>query len=475
MTARPARFAWLLLLAIVPGCASVTEQIAEDRGRMQDTLAQRLGAEPVLPAPADDDGSLSAEVCPLLCDGLTEEEAIKIVFLNHRGVRAELEELGIARSELVQAGLLANPVFHADAKFFDSGTEIEMGVAQSFLDLFYRPLRKAHAESEFSAAQASVAAKVIGIVFEVRRSFVALKAAQQVAGMRRQALQAAQANFDLMEDLHKAGNVTDSQRTVEEIALARAKMRFAAAEAAVYEEKESLNVRLGLWGEEAEWQVEEKMNENPVAGLAWENLESRAVTASFDLEHQRAHAQAAAQNAGLSSWEGWFGDGELGLVAKREADGEWGVGPSFSLPIPLFTQGQARVAEAKARLRQLLHRYAESAVQIRSAARTFRERLVALQSRVDYLREIYLPLQLRLVRETLQNYNAMQIGVFDVILARQQQIDAEKELLETLRDAWISRLDLEELLAGHFHPSRVSASPMPPSGHESADTRKKGH
>lgn len=476
MTDTFSRFGLLAVVSIATGCASVREEMAEDRTQMQQTLRSRLGVAPEIPLIREDYGALAPEVCPLLCDGLTEEEAIKVVFLNNRGIWAEMEELGIARSELVQAGLLTNPVFNANAKFFNSGTEIEIGIAQSFLDLFYRPLRKRVAEAEFAAAQAAVASRVIGVVYEVRRIFVTLRAAQQVSEMRQQVMQAARASFELMRDLHKAGNVTDPQLTIEEAALSRAKLHLAAAEVAVYEAKESLNSLLGLWGEEIPWQVEGRMEEDAGAGIAWEGLESKAVAASLDLAHNRAHAEAAAQRAGLSSWEGWMSGWELGVVAKHEAaDDEWGVGPSLSLPLPLFSQGQAHVAGAQARLRQVLYRHVELAVQLRSTARTFRERLIALRSRVNYLRKAYLPLQARLVHETLQNYNAMQIGAFDVLLARQQQIDAGREYIETLRDAWLARLDLEELLAGRLNPSRLASSPSAPSEHEGGVSRKKGH
>jgi len=42
----------------------------------------------------------------------------------------------------------------------------------------------------------------------------------------------------------------------------------------------------------------------------------------------------------------------------------------------------------------------------------------------------------------------MQIGAFDVLRARQQQIADEREELITMRDAHLVRLDLQELLAG---------------------------
>lgn len=74
-----------------------------------------------------------------------------------------------------------------------------------------------------------------------------------------------------------------------------------------------------------------------------------------------------------------------------------------------------------------------------------------------FIRAEELPKSKRLVRETLRNYNAMQIGAFGVFVARQQEIEAMQNYVKTLREAWTARIDLEELLAGSYRESRVEA------------------
>ena len=44
-------------------------------------------------------------------DGLTSEEAVAIALWNSPSFQATLADLGIARADLVEAGLLRNPVF----------------------------------------------------------------------------------------------------------------------------------------------------------------------------------------------------------------------------------------------------------------------------------------------------------------------------------------------------------------------------
>lgn len=49
--------------------------------------------------------------------GITRNEAITIALLNNKTLQAKIEDLGIARSELVQASLFSNPIFSGDALF----------------------------------------------------------------------------------------------------------------------------------------------------------------------------------------------------------------------------------------------------------------------------------------------------------------------------------------------------------------------
>lgn len=76
----------------------------------------------------------------------------------------------------------------------------------------------------------------------------------------------------------------------------------------------------------------------------------------------------------------------------------------------------------------------------------------------------------------------MQIGAFEVLRAREQQVAEERELLNTLRSAHLARLDLQELLAGSLprapplaQPGQCSAhqvSPRPPKDTEMPSDRR---
>ena len=98
-----------LALLIVGGCAS----FSPDGGftDVAKAVQQRTGREARwLRSDADRD-SIAARVRQLLAEPIGPQQAVQIALFNNRGLQAAYAELGIAESELVQAGRWINPGF----------------------------------------------------------------------------------------------------------------------------------------------------------------------------------------------------------------------------------------------------------------------------------------------------------------------------------------------------------------------------
>lgn len=438
-----------------------------DTAMLRDDLAQRTGV--ALP---DDTNDVDAAVAALLQQPLTEAAAVRVMLLHNHRVRAMCERLAIARSDLVQAGLLRNPVFDGDARFlFDGGTEIELGLAQPFVDLFWRPLRERLAEHEFAAARVLVTDALVQLVFDVRRAFVDVRTTMAVTARRRDALETAEAAHQLAVELHAAGNLTDQALALERAGETRARLDLADAELAEFEAREALTTRLGAYGNETEWTLA-SADEAPLPPIDLDHVESRAIAASLDLAAARAGIDAAATAAGLESWRGYLPSASFGASAIREPDGDWGLGPRVNFEIPLFDTGATARTRADATLRSRLHDHTQLAVEIRSKARTLRERVARLTERDRFFRELHLPQRATVVRTTLQHYNAMQIGVHDVLRVRRQELVDQVEHAAVMHDLLHARFDLQQLLAGSMPtPSAATTGVRPASAVDEPERR----
>lgn len=460
----------LVLGVAALGCSSIGEERDAAAQGMAALLHERTGFHPEPAEP--DNGLLSESARELLDRPLTEETAIRIALLNNRRVAAAFARLGVSSAELHQAGLLANPLLTANAKFFGGGTEVELGITESLLDVFFLAARKRIAEAEFERARLQIAAELVRLVHDVRRSFASVRAAERLVEVEREVVRAADASVELMTELHRAGNVIDPALTSEELALAQAKLALARAEAERAEAREPLSELLGLWGDSVSWSVEGSLPDDATAGLDLGQVESRAIRSSLVLAGLRAEATAHARRLGIVGWQAVLDPGEVGLAVKQESgSAEWGVGPAIGFSLPVFDTGSSRRAAASARLETALADHVATAVEVRSAARRLRERLAALSDQLRFIRGEELPKAKRLVRETLRNYNAMQIGAFEVFVARTQEIEAMRNYVAVLHATWLARIDLEELVAGSLNEARVDSGPgRAPGSSESTHT-----
>jgi len=138
----------------------------------------------------------------------------------------------------------------------------------------------------------------------------------------------------------------------------------------------------------------------------------------------------------------------VGVSTERDAEGTRVTGPELSVELPIFDQGQARAARILAQVRQARARQAELAVNIRAEVRALRNRLDVTHRSAEHYRTVLLPLREKWLKESQLRYNAMLLGVFQLLQARRDQIEAYQAYLDTVRDYWITRAELEGASGG---------------------------
>ena len=100
-----------------------------------------------------------------------------------------------------------------------------------------------------------------------------------------------------------------------------------------------------------------------------------------------------------------------------------------------------------------------------------RSRVVSAHARARQYQDVILPAQHRVTEQTLLQYNAMQLGIFQLLEARQAELRVELEHVETLREYWTAAAELRALLAG----GHVMPEPPERSAGEGAAARGEEH
>ena len=442
------------------GCATVPKNAGFDD--VSKTVADRLGQPVQWRGVTADDAAVDRAVRGLLARPLTADAAVQVALLNNRTLQATYEDLGVAQADLVQAGLLKNPVFTFDARLPDRSpkrTYLDISVEDDFIDLLLRPARRRVAAAAFAQAKGRVASAVLQLAADTRVAFYAYQAAEQDLELQRTVNQAQADSFDAAKRLYQIGNANERTLLGETAQFGRTRLQLAEAEEHAAEARERLGDLMGTWGGDAAWTTAGRLADPPEREVDPVGLESLAIRRRPDLEAARQNLLLQARTLGFTFQYRYIQALNVGPNAERETDGQWRVGPSFDAPIPLFDQGQAAVARAAALLRQSQDRFYAGAVDARSQVRLARTQLFNARARVEFYRREVLPVEQRLVAQTQLHFNGMYVGVFELLQAKRDEIAAGQEYIAALRDYWTARAELERAVGG-----RLPVPPLPPLG-----------
>jgi outer membrane protein TolC len=448
-----------LLLA---GCASFSSDGGFDR--VSELTRERTGQAPAYQRSAQDSENARARVDELLAQALTAETAVAVAFLNNRGLQAKLHSLGIAESELVRAGRLANPVFSFGRMREGSGVvEIERSVLFNVLGLITMPVARQVEQRRFEQAQLQAASETVAVAAEARQAFYGAVAAQELLKYLQQVKEAADTSNELARRMVQAGNFNKLAQMREQSFYADATSELARAQHQAVAARERLARALGLWGPQLDVKLPERLPDLPKAPVEPRNAEQTAMDRRLDVVAARRSAEATARSLGLTRATGFINVLELGYANKSVSGEPRANGWELELELPLFDFGATRRARAQATYMQALHSAAEVAVNARSEVRESYSAYRTAYDLARHYRDEVVPLRQRISEENLLRYNGMLIGVFELLADSREQVRAVTAYVQALRDFWIADTALNTALTGRSPGAGAAAGAFPES------------
>ena len=440
----------LVLMLSLFSLSALQAQLTED---LQSTIRQRTGKQVEWQKDAKASDQIQGAIRALLRRTLSADVAVQVALLNNRELQATFEEIGIAEADLIEAGLLKNPIFAGDARFPNrspSGTDIEMSIVQEFFDLLVIPLRKKVAAAQLMKTKLRVGDAILKLVAEVKTAFYELQAEQQLLGRLKAINETDATALELAQRQHEAGNINDLDLANQQATYSQSKLDIAETSASIRAGREKLNRMMGTWGGDTAWKIGNELPELPVGDFPQWRLESLAINQRLDLAATKIEIGALVGSLGITKTYRYVGSVEFGVDTEKETDGQRMTGPTWQLELPIFNRGQGRIAKLQAQLRQAERRLESEAVAIRAEVREGRDRLIAKRDLTTYYCDELLPGRKKILELTLTHYNAMLKSPYDLLLAKQNEISAERGYISALRDYWIARADLERAVGGRF-------------------------
>jgi outer membrane protein TolC len=437
-------------------------------GEVSNAVTARTGAETKWVRSEEDAKMVRERVKELLAQPLSAADAVQLALVNNPGLQASYAELGIAAGDLLSV-VLPNPHLSYLRARHGGDYDTEMILSFNLLSLVTVPLAMQAQKQRFAQAKLRAAEEALRAAAETRKTYFRALAAQQMAAYMRDVKMAAEASAELARRMAAVGNFSKLDRMREQAFYAEATAQLARAQQTAVAERERLTRLLGLWGEETQFKLPERMPDLPDAPRELPNAEQLAMEQRLDLQAARRDADALARSLGLARVTRFTDEFELGVVRIKE-DEEIKRGYEIGVPIPLFDWGGGRVARAEAMYMQAAHRIAETAINARSEVR---ESYLGYRTAYDiarHYRDEVVPVRKQISEEMVLRYNGMLASVFELLADSREQVAAVSAYIDALSQFWLADADLQHALTGGRTSGAMngSAATMPRAGNSGA-------
>ncbi len=382
---------------------------------------------------------------------LDEITAVRLALKHDARLLQELERIAEARADLVQSGLLPNPVLALDLGFPVDGsggaTKVGVGLTQQLTALLTRGDRMAAADAELRGRVLECSDRALRTVADTRAAYVRVDFASGAIGPVRDAVSEAERAVAQALRRVAAGEDTSLEVNRQRLLLVKLTTELAERISTLEVRKRSLLVRIGHAGYAGSWEI--APGEAAHAAMP-EETEEQIITL-VGSQRLDVAAAAAARDAALSRVQSERKgrlDMSAGPAFERTDDGRRELGPSVSVGLPIFDWGDARVAKSQAEARRLAleHRrvHEEAIAEARTAfieERTARE----LASRYDVDVATLASANLELAR---RSFSAGQADLTVLLEAQQQVAESRVRVVDLRERAALARIELERSVGG---------------------------
>lgn len=352
---------------------------------------------------------------------LTQQKAIAIGLHYNPSLQAHFEELGIRKSDLIQAGFYSNPqvetIFHIPTKEGDSQTNIEVSANFMLSDLWQVPFRKKIAQRNLEIKTHEIMSEILLTRKNIQHAYLNCKYHEEYLALIKEITAVVQDIKDRIEYRYQFGYNTKLERYFSLSKLAEWHAKIIDAQAMLHTSYVHLHEILGVPISNKAIQLADSISMPPLSdalpALEQYALRSHPYILIEQSKITKARADVSYEKSRI------IDNVQLGISYERDFEKNVsGVGPSFGVNIPLFNTNYGNIERAQYEIKQA-------------------EKNLIAQQRMIYTN---ICKQYALYNSYLEQINQYQTGVIPPVL---QAIEFSKEYFDKMQMSMIVFLDTQ--------------------------------
>jgi len=264
-------------------------------------------------------------------DGLTVDEAVAIALWNNTDFQVALGSMGLARSDLIEAGLLRNPIL---SLLFPLGPkQLEAAVNWAVEGLWQRPHRIALAQLDLEKVAHDLVQYGLDLGHRVRLAHTGLFLAQERAELSEDALKLEQEIAQIAELRLRAGDISELEASLARTQVLLLEETVRRSQSGIVNAANELRSVMGFGAENRH--IQAAAPSLPIQDLPdFAELLTDAFAARPDLRAAEIAIQAAGERLGLEEKSVW----RIAAILDINGEGKEGfeAGPGLLVELPVF-------------------------------------------------------------------------------------------------------------------------------------------
>jgi cobalt-zinc-cadmium efflux system outer membrane protein len=407
-----------LIILIFAGCAHAPY----NRAYVAKSLNERTGHD--LKAVSKlEDFKLPPEISR--ADGLTAEEGVAIALWNNAQFQADLTELGFARADLIEAGLLRNPMLSLLFPVGPKQLEATLGLPIDFL--WQRPQRVAAAKLEAQRVAENLVQHGLDLARDVQIAYADLVLAQTQKQIAAENARLRQEIAAIAAARLRAGDLSELEESASRLEALRAQEACLGFAQDAEISRARFNMLLGIDVQDTSFVLIPALEmELPRRSLP--ELFNAAFASRPDLRAAELAIEAAGKRLGWERAKILAFNGVLDANAAGKEGFE--IGPGAQIEIPLFNWNNGKVVRAKAQMEQAARQYLvvrhRLALEVQEAYTNY----LAAQQALALCRSEWVPTATAAASQAQKAYAAGEVSYLFVLEINRQLLDARRREAE---------------------------------------------